>query len=115
MTWKSIRSLSGAMLLGCAALAPGPRQPTLCARPWNSTTRTVQDFAGFGGPITGGAATGLVASACAKSRDEQPPGLIKAKDIDFDKANPAGETPLMAALQGIVDMLKLISTTWRPR
>lgn len=35
--------------------------------------------------------------------------LIKAKDIDLDKANPAGETPLMmAALQGELDMVKLM-------
>ncbi|QCC00580.1 hypothetical protein E6A55_07940 [Cupriavidus necator H16] len=35
--------------------------------------------------------------------------LIRAKDIDFDKANPAGETPLMmAALQGELDMVKLM-------
>lgn len=35
--------------------------------------------------------------------------LIRAKDIDFDKANPAGETPLMmAALQGQLDMVKLM-------
>jgi len=35
--------------------------------------------------------------------------LIKAKDIDLDKANPAGETPLMmASLQGEMDMVKLM-------
>ncbi len=35
--------------------------------------------------------------------------LIRAKDIDLDKANPAGETPMMmAALQGELDMIKLM-------
>lgn len=35
--------------------------------------------------------------------------LIRAKDIDLDKANAAGETPLMmASLQGELDMVKLM-------
>lgn len=35
--------------------------------------------------------------------------LIKAKNIDFDKTNPAGENPLMmASLQGELDMVKLM-------
>ncbi len=35
--------------------------------------------------------------------------LIKAKDIDFDKTNPAGENALMiASLEGELDMIKLM-------
>ncbi len=73
--------------------------------------RTVQKLLGRGVDpnITDSRGNPVLVLALREKSLKAATELIKAKDIDFDKANPAGETPLMmAALQGELDMLKLM-------
>ena len=108
---KSIRGLSGALLLGCAALAWAAPADDMRKAVEFDDARTVQKLLarGIDPNIVDSRGDPALVVALREKSLKAATALIKAKDIDFDKANPAGETPLMiAALQGELDMVKLM-------
>jgi ankyrin repeat protein len=122
---KSIRGLSGAVLLGCAALAWAAPADDMRKAVEFDDARTVQKLLarGVDPNVVDRRGDPVLVVALREKSLKAATALIKAKDIDFDKANPAGETPLMmAALQGELDMVKLMvdeeaevnKTGWTP-
>lgn len=108
---KSIRSLTGAVLLGCAALVWAAPVDDMRKAVEFDDARTVQKLLGRGVDPNLADSRGdpMLVIALREKSLKAAAALIKAKDIDFDKANPAGETPLMmASLQGELDMVKLM-------
>jgi len=108
---KNVRRLSGAILMGCAALAwAGPADDMRKAVEFDDA-RTAQKLLTKGMDPNTVDLHGdpMLLVALREKSLKVATVLIKAKDIDFDKANAAGETPLMmASLQGELDMVKLM-------
>ncbi|KWR90233.1 ankyrin repeat domain-containing protein [Cupriavidus sp. IDO] len=108
---KFMKRLSGAMLLGCAALAWAAPADDMRKAVEFDDANTVQKLLGRGVDpnLVDSRGNPVLVVALREKSLKAATALIKAKNIDFDKANPAGETPLMmAALQGELDMVKLM-------
>jgi ankyrin repeat protein len=108
---KFVRRACAVALLGAATLAMAtPRDDMRKAVEFDDANTVKKLLAKGTDPnLVDDAGNPMLVVALREKSTKAAAVLIGAKDIDFDKANPAGETPLMmAALQGEMDMVKLM-------
>ncbi|MGO4302091.1 ankyrin repeat domain-containing protein [Cupriavidus sp. RAF12] len=108
---KKIRGAAAVTLLGAASLAWAAPADDMRKAVEFDDGNTVQKLLarGVDPNIVDNRGNPMLVVALREKSLKAATALIKAKNIDFDKTNPAGENALMmASLQGELDMVKLM-------